>query len=594
MSVTIQPGAKKFLKFAGLIAIVVLAWAGINKYKNRSRDAKQSMEIGSIALPDAPEASLTTNAQKLPFPSTEVSVNGGTKIIDYKMAWNSQFAEMYANGGPQTTKGSLFDKYKLQVSILRQDDCNKSIADMIKFANDIKASGTGIPGVFASYMGDGMPAFFATLQKELSKLGPDYQAIGFYTMGKSNGEDKLMAPVEWKRDPKSALGKTVSCVLRDGDMNILLKWAGDNNLKVNPDETTYDSTAVNLIAANDFLDAANKYITGYKETRKIVSGGKTNGRTIEVGVDGVATWTPGDVNIAEKKGGLVSIASTKQYSTQMPNLTITIKKWAEAHREDVDNYITALAEAGDQVRSFSDAKELAANVSAKVWNEKDGAYWLKYYNGISQKDNQGLNVDLGGSMAFNLSDAANMFGLGKDGLDRYKAVYTTFGDKLSKMYPEIMPNYPAYEQVIDKSYLSDVINKHPELLQGKALTTTYSTEISSEVSNKSYNIQFETGSDQIKPSSYTALDEIFKSAVVAENLSLGVYGHTDNTGNPDANQTLSERRAASVKQYLVKKGLSSDRIISKGYGSAAPLQGVDENSATGRAQNRRVEIVLGE
>jgi outer membrane protein OmpA-like peptidoglycan-associated protein len=403
-----------------------------------------------------------------------------------------------------------------------------------------------------------------------------------------------MAPVEWKRDPKSALGKTVSCVLRDGDMNILLKWAGDNNLKVNPDETTYDSTAVNLIAANDFLDAANKYITGYKETRKIVSGGKTNGRTIEVGVDGVATWTPGDVNIAEKKGGLVSIASTKQYSTQMPNLTITIKKWAEAHREDVDNYITALAEAGDQVRSFSDAKELAANVSAKVWNEKDGAYWLKYYNGISQKDNQGLNVDLGGSMAFNLSDAANMFGLGKDGLDRYKAVYTTFGDKLSKMYPEIMPNYPAYEQVIDKSYLSDVINKHPELLQGKALTTTYSTEISSEVSNKSYNIQFETGSDQIKPSSYTALDEIFKSAVVAENLSLGVYGHTDNTGNPDANQTLSERRAASVKQYLVKKGLSSDRIISKGYGSAAPLQGVDENSATGRAQNRRVEIVLGE
>jgi hypothetical protein len=94
-----------------------------------------------------------------------------------------------------------------------------------------------------------------------------------------------MAPASWKHDPKTALGKCVAGVLRDGDINILLKWAGDNGLKVNPDETTYDADAINIIAANDFLDAPNKYITGYSEKRKIVVNGKTTGRDTTVGVD---------------------------------------------------------------------------------------------------------------------------------------------------------------------------------------------------------------------------------------------------------------------------------------------------------------------
>src|ERR1039458_7564233 len=126
-----------------------------------------------------------------------------------------------------------------------------------------------------------------------------------------------MAPASWKQSPQNAIGGTVACVLRDGDMNILLKWAGDNGIKVNPDETTYDKAAINLISANDFLDAPNKYITGYKEKRKIVVNGKKLAQDTTVGVDAVATWTPGDVNVAQKKGGLVTIASTREYASQM-------------------------------------------------------------------------------------------------------------------------------------------------------------------------------------------------------------------------------------------------------------------------------------
>jgi OOP family OmpA-OmpF porin len=584
------------VKTSGKIVMILLVLGAIFAAKvlwwdKRPQEAKQSQEIGRVALPDAPEASLVGNAVKLPLPSDEQSVNGGTKVVWKIMAWNSQFPLMYANGGAVTTKGSLFDKSKLQVEISRQDDCFKSLADIVKFAQDYKGN-TETPAVFASFMGDGMPAFFASLSKELEPLGPEYQPIAFYAMGKSYGEDQVMGPIDWKKDPKSALGKTVACVLRDGDMNILLKWAGDNNLRVNPDETTYDKDAINLIAANDFLDAGNKYITGYKETRKVVKDGKKGSEEITVGVDGVATWTPGDVNIAKQKGGLVTIANTKQYASQMPNITITIKKFAYDHRTDIENLIMALSQAGDQVRSFNDAKAFAANISAKVYNEQSGDYWLKYYNGVTENDAQGLSVSLGGSMAFNLQDAANTFGLGKDGLDRYKIVYGTFGDILSKMYPEYMKTYPPYNQVVDKSFLMSVIANHNELMEGKALQVSYSNEITNKVSSKSYQIQFETGSAVIKPDSYKLLDEILQSSVVAEGLKVGIYGHTDNVGNETSNQRLSEDRANSVKSYLLSKGLAQQRVESKGLGSTTPI--ADNTSAAGRAQNRRVQIVLGE
>jgi OOP family OmpA-OmpF porin len=579
-------------KVVMILLLLVGLWAGKTYwYDKRPQEAKQSQDIGKLALPDAPEASLVGNSPMLALPGEDESVNGGTKIIWKVMAWNSQFPLMYANGGARTTKGSLLDKSKLQVEIVRQDDCFKSLADMVKFAQDYK-NNPSTAGVFASFMGDGMPAFFASLAKELEPLGPEYQPIAFYAMGKSYGEDQLMGPVEWKKDPKSALGKTVSCVLRDGDMNIMLKWAGDNGLRVNPDETTYDKDAINIIAANDFLDACNKYITGYKENRKVIKDGKKISEEVTVGVDAVATWTPGDVNIATQKGGLVTIANTKQYASQMPNITITIKKFAYDHRTDIENLIMSLSQAGDQVRSFNEAKAFAAKISTNVYNEQSPEYWLKYYNGVTEKDAQGLNVALGGSMAFNLSDAANTFGLGKDGIDRYKIVYQTFGDILAKMYPEYMATYPQYSQVVDKSFLMSVIANHTELMEGKALQVSYSNEITSEVSSKSYQIQFETGSAVIKTESYKVLDEILASSVVAEGLKIGVYGHTDNVGNAQSNIKLSDDRANAVKSYLLSKGVVATRIESKGFGASTPI--ADNTSAAGKAKNRRVQIVLGE
>lgn len=588
MALKLKPAGKLVI----IIGVVAAGIAGVRWYQSRPKQVAAATEVGKVTLPNAPEPSLSSNAVLLPLPGTSAAENGGTNITWLRMAWNSQFSAMYANGGVHTTQGSLFDKAKLNITYVRQDDCNKQMADLVKFAQEYK-NNQATPGVLITFMGDGMPAFMTSLSKELEPLGAEYQPVIIpVTHGKSYGEDQVMGPQSWKADPKTAIGKCVAGVLRDGDINILLKWAGDNGLKVNPDETTYDATAINLIAASDFLDAPNKYIAGYTESRKVVRDGKTTGKDTTVGVDGVATWTPGDVNISVKKGGLVTIANTRQYASQMPNQTIAIKKWAYDHRTDIENMIIALAQAGDQVRSFNEAKAFAAQVSADLYKEQDAAYWLKYYNGVEEKDIQGLKVSLGGSMVFNLQDMANTYGLGNDKIDRYKAVYNTFGNLMVKMYPTLMPSFMPYEKAVDKSFLFSVLSNHPELLEGKAIETRYASEITSEVSSRSYSIEFETGSANIRTSSYKLLDEIFESAVVAEGLKLGIYGHTDNNGSDAINLPLSEKRANAVKGYLLKKGLADNRMEAKGYGAARPV--ADNNTETGKKQNRRVEIVLGQ
>ncbi|HEY4063158.1 MAG TPA: OmpA family protein [Puia sp.] len=588
MSVKLKPAGKLLL----IAAVVTVGILSVKWYQGRPKEAARAVELGKVVLPDAPEASLNAHAILLALPSTTEAINGGTPITWERMAWNSQFSGMYANGGVRTTKSSLFDKAHLDVTYIRQDDCNKQMADLVKFAGEYKTN-PNTPGVLITFMGDGMPAFMTSLAKELEPLGAEYQPIIIpVAHGKSYGEDQIMGPSAWKQDPHNAIGKCVAGVLRDGDVNILLKWAGDNGIKVNPDETTYDGEAINLIAASDFLDAPNKYITGYTEKRKIIAGGRTTGRDTTVGVDAVATWTPGDVNVATKKGGLVTIANTRQYASQMPNQTIVIKKWAYDHRTDIENMIIALAQAGDQVRSFNEAKKFASEVSASVYQEQTAAYWLKYYNGVEETDLQGLKVNLGGSAVFNLPDMANTYGLGSDRVDRYKAVYNTFGNLMVKMYPSLMPAFMPYEKAVDKSFLLSVISNHPELMEGKAIENKYADQITAAVSSKSYHIEFETGSAVIRPSSYRMLDEIFESAVVAEGLKLGIYGHTDNNGSDAVNIPLSEKRAAAVKDYLLQKGLKESRIEARGFGAGKPV--ADNGTQAGRSRNRRVEIVLGE
>ena len=103
-------------------------------------------------------------------------------------------------------------------------------------------------------------------------------------------------------------------------------------------------------------------------------------------------------------------------------------------------------------------------------------------------------------------------------------------------------------------------------------------------------IFFRTGSARIRRRSFVVLDQVAQVMKSASHIKVRVEGHTDNVGDKDYNLRLSKERARSVYNYLVKKGISKDRLSSEGYGMNNPL--VPNNSRKNRAKNRRVQFTI--
>lgn len=109
---------------------------------------------------------------------------------------------------------------------------------------------------------------------------------------------------------------------------------------------------------------------------------------------------------------------------------------------------------------------------------------------------------------------------------------------------------------------------------------------------KNYNLPvfFESGKYDVTENSKKAIDDLFQMLNTKSDLKIEIGAHTDNIGSDSYNQTLSQNRASSIRNYLVAKGINGDRIIAKGYGETKPIG--DNNDETGRAMNRRVEISI--
>ena len=104
-------------------------------------------------------------------------------------------------------------------------------------------------------------------------------------------------------------------------------------------------------------------------------------------------------------------------------------------------------------------------------------------------------------------------------------------------------------------------------------------------------VLFATNKSELLPAAQTKLQEVAKALTDQDRDSkITVEGHTDSQGADDMNMALSQRRAESVKAYLVSQGMAPDRITATGIGEGRPL--ADNNSAEGRANNRRVEIIV--
>jgi outer membrane protein OmpA-like peptidoglycan-associated protein len=101
-------------------------------------------------------------------------------------------------------------------------------------------------------------------------------------------------------------------------------------------------------------------------------------------------------------------------------------------------------------------------------------------------------------------------------------------------------------------------------------------------------VQFDLGSARLTAASATVLDRLVKTLNDNPDLNIAIAGHTDNSGDPGFNTTLSKARANSVLQYLVKAGIDATRLSAQGYGDTQPR--ADNATSSGRKQNRRIEV----
>lgn len=104
------------------------------------------------------------------------------------------------------------------------------------------------------------------------------------------------------------------------------------------------------------------------------------------------------------------------------------------------------------------------------------------------------------------------------------------------------------------------------------------------------NIFFDSNSAKLKSSSQQELQQLKALLLAQPNMIIQINGHTDADGDDNSNLILSENRALSVKDYLIKEGIDAKRLSAKGYGETQPIDSND--TAQGRANNRRTEFVI--
>ncbi len=560
--------------------------------------------LATLETPAAPAAAVPLRA----MPSTVKAAMTGPEVRLQEMAWNSQTALNYANGGVYPTEGSLMQKHGVNLHIVWEDDVNKQMSALTNFAAALKKNPQPTEGAhFAALMGDGSAAMIGGILKDLRAAGADPEVIG--SAGYSRGEDQLMGPPTWftvdasgqkKLDPNQIRGAMISGFLRDGDWNIALKLAGDLGIKNNPDEHTYDPTAINWYSADDYIKAADAYIDGVCEERRVVIDGRPTGEKKNVCINGVVTWTPGDVNVAEKKGGLTTIVSTKTYRAQMPNTLIGIKQWDQANKGTVVEMLAAMFEGGDQVKSYDAALRRGCEANSIIWSAPDGGgrqtpdYWMTYFKGVTKTDKQGVTVDLGGSSVNNLQDNLVLYGLTGGG-NYFASTYTLFSNIVRQQYPKLVPEMLPVEKVLNTEYVLAVKAKYGQQASAPADKPKLNTNVATakEMGKRSWAINFDTGKATFKGDTLPAMFELFNGVQVGNQLLIEVIGHTDNTGDPDNNRALSKARAEAVKAWLVAHGTDADRFV-KIDGVGSDKQVATDETETGRAKNRRVEIILKE
>jgi outer membrane protein OmpA-like peptidoglycan-associated protein len=151
-----------------------------------------------------------------------------------------------------------------------------------------------------------------------------------------------------------------------------------------------------------------------------------------------------------------------------------------------------------------------------------------------------------------------------------------------KIKPTGISVWGAYNQYNEKcSYIKNIrlakggVKLYDRMLQDGKIVAT--------------GIRFDVGKATLRPESMGIINKIGEMMDEHPELKFSIEGHTDNDGDLDINQKLSEERAKTVMAKLVSMGISADRLSTKGYGESNPI--ATNNTSEGKANNRRVEFV---
>ena len=227
---------------------------------------------------------------------------------------------------------------------------------------------------------------------------------------------------------------------------------------------------------------------------------------------------------------------------------------------------------------YNDAILLMNNAIAKIPNNTN-----QYFVTVSGSINCGCSKAISGYVVF--EDMNTRLSVGKCRItsDGYYCIVLPSG-KIYSYYIDSKDFYPV-SRVIDFT----TTNQSPNYRDNINIVT-YEDMKEKQTSVRINNIFFDFNESKLKSESYLELDRLYKFLNDNPAINIEVSGHTDNVGSDEYNITLSNARANAVKDYLVSKGISTNRIISKGYGKSKPVATNDTDE--GRQLNRRVEFTI--
>lgn len=434
-----------------------------------------------------------------------------------------------------------------------------------------------------------------------NKLLRGNKAKVIWSSGYSFGEDCLIGPESWKRDPQLARGSVVVTAVPYCDWNVTVNWAVDNQIPINPDEQIYDPDAINFVNATDHIEAAQKYVANAKVSLR---NRKTN-QSEEHQLDAVATWTPGDVMAVKKRDSVTykgksekvqKIVSTKEYSYMMPHILFGNEDWMNKHRDYVKTLLRCIARSNERIKTDENYfRDRVSALNSLVFNMEGmgPTFWNTYFKGATEN-----GIPLGGSRVNNIAEVRHLFGLdSKEPFERsiFAVTYTDHGKRLQKLLPDRLPTITPANQVVDLSYIKDITDEQSTtgVYQAKDVGQNQGTVVKS-----NFQISFDSGSSKVKPTEINTLQDIRSLLIRATDTKIIVEGHTDNVGDDATNLRLSKDRAQSVWNWLKASDPTGVNINDKrlenveGYGSYRPLPGNQNKSDTEKAANRRVVIIL--